>query len=262
MVPNSMASSCNVWLLMTLHPSDRLDATIGCIFFDAPRTVVKAGTVSAERKTRPATGAGPTAGDDVGSNRLAKSMAIQFFIAAAVLILFGLAENSPNSGMSTGSSTLGMAQLVLGLAMAGAGVYLLGATPASRVVGLCTAGATALFGAYALISGLGYVPGTIIAVYGFFHLANADLGFTGMPYQAAAPGCEPLPSPGAAPYSPGATYPAAAAYPPPQQQPTGYYGVLPSQYPAPAGPPPAASAPQPPLPPPTDPSSAPDPRFG
>lgn len=192
---------------------------------------------------------------------MAKSLSTQFFIAAALLALFGLAENAPSSGMpGSSSSNLGMIQLVLAVAMAGAGVFLRGGTPAARAVGLCVAGGTALFGAYALLSGMGYVPGTIVAIYGLFHLLNAEGAFADgtqpaqtacdpLPYSPAAP---PATAPGFAPTSYGQSAPLAP--PPASDDRFGYFGALPSPPLPPANPAPPA--------PPVPPSARPDPRFG
>ena len=197
----------------------------------------------------------------VGDNQMAKSLSTQFFIAAALLALFGLAENAPSSGMpASSSSNLGMIQLVLAVAMAGAGVFLRGGTPAARAVGLCVAGGTALFGAYALLSGMGYVPGTIVAIYGLFHLLNAEGAFADGT-QPAQTACDPLPySPAAPPatapgFAPTAT--GRARHSRPHRPPT--TGSATSvRFPAHALPPANPAPPAPPVPP----SARPDPRFG
>ncbi|HEY5032327.1 MAG TPA: hypothetical protein VIJ54_07640 [Actinomycetes bacterium] len=155
-------------------------------------------------------------------SQIAKSLSVSFFIAAALLGLFGAVAMGTDPGSA-------MAQIVLGAVMLGAGLYLRQGTAEARLAGLAACGVTSLYGAYCLFTGHGYVPGTIVAIFAFARLSSAAGAFVPQQAQAAAP----------AAYAPQA-YPGYAGYPP-----------------APAAP--LASTPDPVLP---NPASPPDPRFG
>jgi thiol:disulfide interchange protein len=158
-------------------------------------------------------------------NAAAKNFSISFFISAALLALFGV------SAMNTSQGN-GMAQLVLGVVMLGAGLYLLSGTAEARLVALGAAAITIAFGAFELTTGRGYVPGTIVAIFVFARLSGAGAAFgpttANHHPQQAYPQAYPQPQANAQPYP--------QAYP---QQP---YGA-PTGYAAPAVPPPTAPAP-------------------
>lgn len=94
------------------------------------------------------------------------SASIDFFIAAALLALFGMASMN-NAG------THGGLQLVLAVLMGGAGVFLRSGTAEARLVGLAVAGLTVAVGGYALVVENDYFVGTIIAVFAVFRLWSA-----------------------------------------------------------------------------------------
>ena len=162
-------------------------------------------------------------------NPVAKSLSVSFFIAAAMLGLFGAVAIGTDKRSA-------LIQIVLGVIMLGAGLYLRQGTAEARVAGLAASAATVAFGAYDMFTGHGYIPGTIVAIFVLFRLAAAGAAFG--PSQ---------PTPLAGPY-PGQPY----AQPGPQQYPA---APAPQPYAAPQYLPPAVTGPEPVLPPP-------DPRFG
>jgi hypothetical protein len=142
-----------------------------------------------------------------------------FFIAAAILVLFGLAGVN-QQGLH------GVLQLALAVLMAGAGFLLRTGTAEARLIGLGAAAVTVAAGALLLISGGYYVPGTIIAVFAVFRLAQAQPGDVHpVARHGVLPGSHPLPPqlPQAAPFP-------SQAPPLPPQTPSaaipewGYYG--------------------------------------
>jgi hypothetical protein len=143
---------------------------------------------------------------------MGKRISTEFFLAAVLLVLFGLAQASRDA-------LGGVIQVLLGAVMVGAGIHVRSGTSASRIVAMVASGLTAGIGALAWVTGSGYVPGTIIAIAAFIHLAGAGEQF-GRPLPAAwgstggwtpqqAP---PAGWPGAVPVQPGApaAWPGAA----------------------------------------------------
>ena len=171
---------------------------------------------------------------------MAKSLSVSFFIAAALLGLFGAVAMGTDPGGA-------LAQIVLGAVMLGAGLYLRQGTAEARLAGLAAAAVTSLYGAYCLFTAHGYVPGTIVAIFAFARLASAAAAFGPQQAQPAAP----------TGYAQQA-HPGYAVYPPaPGYQPAPGYAPAPGYQPAPGAP--LASTPDPVLP---NPASPPDPRFG
>jgi hypothetical protein len=162
---------------------------------------------------------------DVGGS-VAKSLSINFFITAALLALFGTAAVNTGAGG-------GPAQLALAAVMVGAGIFLRTGTPQSRVAGLAAAALTCAFGAFELVTGSGYVPGTIVAIFAFARLMGAEGGFDTM----APAGRQPSDFQQPPPYGAPPTYPQNpyGATPAPQNP----YGATPA--------PPTYSAPPAPL---------------
>jgi hypothetical protein len=142
------------------------------------------------------------------------STSTSFFLAAAILVLFGLAgvnQQGPH----------GVLQLGLAVVMAVAGFMLRSGTAEARLIGLGAAALTVAAGALLLISGGYYVPGTIIAVFAVFRLAQAQPGdVPAGPPHAAMPGGYPHPAPippQAAPFpTQAAPFPTQAPPVPPQ----------------------------------------------
>ncbi len=148
-----------------------------------------------------------------------------FFIAAALLALFGMAALNQ-------AGPHGPLQLVLAVVMGVAGFLLRSGTAEARLIGLGAAGLTTAVGAVLLVTGGFYVPGTIIAIIALFQLVGA-------PGKAAHPGAAPTPahlqahlpvqlppwSPGqGAPVPPPAAPPAAPVAQPPAGQEWDYFG--------------------------------------
>ena len=148
-----------------------------------------------------------------------------FFIAAALLVLFGMAALNQ-------SGPHGPLQLVLAAVMGVAGFLLRTGTAEARLIGLGAAGLTTAVGAVLLVTGGFYVPGTIIAIIALFQLVGA-------PGRAVHPGAGPTPahlqahlpaqlppwSPGqGAPVPPPASPPAAPAPQQPASQEWDYFG--------------------------------------
>ena len=200
-----------------------------------------------------------------------KSLSVSYFIAAALLVVFGFSirQDLPTDGAL---------QIALGVVMLGAGLFLRGGTSQSWVVGVMAAGVVCLYGAYDLVTGNGYVPGTIVAVFAFARLMSAQAHFR--PGAAGAPAGQPMPY-GAPTGYPQQPYPAAAyppaAYPQPAYPEVGYpqaaypevgypQAAYPqAAYPQAAYPTPPVAAPPPaaaPVQPPRQPQPPADPRFG
>ena len=156
-----------------------------------------------------------------------------FFLTAALLALFGMAALNQ-------AGPHGPLQLVLAAVMGVAGFLLRSGTAEARLIGLGAAGLTTAVGAVLLVTGGFYVPGTIIAIFALFQLANAPgaavhQGAGPMPAHLPAqlppwrPGqCAPVPPPPAqafgAPVGPPAAPPAPTAPPPPAGQEWDYFG--------------------------------------
>jgi hypothetical protein len=86
-----------------------------------------------------------------------------FFFAAVLLALFGVAalnQGGPYGGL----------EVLLGLAMAGAGVGLRTGTVEAWWFGLGTSALTVAVGAWLLVAVSFYVPGTIIAIFALLQL--------------------------------------------------------------------------------------------
>jgi hypothetical protein len=158
-----------------------------------------------------------------------RQASIDFFIAAALLALFGAASMN-NAGVHGGL------QLVLAVLMGGAGAFLRGGTAEARLVGLAAAGVTVAAGAYVLVVGNDYIVGTIIAVFAIFRLWSAGAPLLPQAAPAAAPlagpmaafdapgpygghafPAQPTAAPGQAPYHPVVAEP--PYYPAPVQRP-------------------------------------------
>jgi hypothetical protein len=116
------------------------------------------------------------------SNVRIRSASTDFFIAAALLALFG-AASTRNAGAHGGL------QIVLAVLMGAAGAFLRGGTDEARLVGLAAAGLTVAVGGYALIVQGDYFVGTIVAVFAIFRLWNAG---TPMLPQVATPPIVPM----------------------------------------------------------------------
>lgn len=161
-------------------------------------------------------------------------ISVNFFIAAAILLLFGFSTQN-NGGPH------GPLQLALAVVMAGAGVVLRTShSPEARLTGLGAAGVTTAVGAFLTMTGQGYVPGTIVAIIALVQLASVNVGRapaplptglpsqpgTGQPLGGLPPGSQPWPVSPAASY--GQRPPQAPAAPYGQQPP---YGAQPEQQP-------------------------------
>lgn len=162
-------------------------------------------------------------------NAVAARIGVEFFIAAALLGLFGMV-NASQAGQSP------LPTLVLGVACVGAGLFVRGGTPTSRTVGLAVAAATVAYGVWSLVHHY-YLPGSIVATFTLVRLGAAAQAF-----QGGATGDVQAPY-AQTPY-PQAPYPSQPVAP----DPGGYFGT-----PSPAAPPAPGL---PPLPSPGD------PRFG
>src|SRR3954469_11194458 len=92
------------------------------------------------------------------TNPWIRRQSTEFFIAAALLALFGL--SALNNGTGHGSL-----ELVLAALMGGAGAFLSTGTQEARLVGLAAAGVTVLAGGYVLVVQGGYIVGTVVAVF-------------------------------------------------------------------------------------------------
>ncbi len=119
-----------------------------------------------------------------------------FFIAAALLALFGLAALNQ-------AGPHGPLQLVLAVVMAVAGFLLRSGTPEARLIGLGAAGLTVAVGAVLLVTGGYYLVGTVIAIFALFRLAATPAQVVA-PYAGAVPPHLPAQLP---PWSPGHTAP-------------------------------------------------------
>ena len=120
-------------------------------------------------------------------------ISVNFFVAAAFLLLFGVAAQN-NGGPH------GPLQLVLAVLMAGAGVVLRTShAPEARLAGLAAAGLTTAAGAFLTVTGQGYVPGTIVAIIALIQLASVNVrpGPAPLPVvpPAQAVGGQPWPTP-------------------------------------------------------------------
>lgn len=100
------------------------------------------------------------------SNPCISRVSNEFFIAAALLALFGAAALN-------NAAPHGPLQIVLALVMGGAGAFLRTGTSDARMVGLGAAALTVAIGGYILVVENGYVVGTIIAVFALFRLWSA-----------------------------------------------------------------------------------------
>ena len=148
------------------------------------------------------------------SNIRIRHASTDFFIAAALLALFGAASMN-NAG------THGGLQIVLALLMGGAGAFLRGGTDEARLVGLGAAGLTVAVGGYALVAQNDYFVGTIVAVFAIFRLWSAGSplapkvapmppGVPVVPFDAPATyggPTQPTPAPAQAPYYPAPAQP-------------------------------------------------------
>jgi hypothetical protein len=90
----------------------------------------------------------------------------EFFIAAALLVLFG-ASAMHNQGPH------GPLQIALAVMMSGGGMYVRSGTREGRVIGLYAAAATVVVGGYVLVFENDYFVGTIIAIFALFRLWSA-----------------------------------------------------------------------------------------
>ena len=154
-------------------------------------------------------------------------ISVNFFIAAAFLLLFGF--TAQNNG-----GTHGPLQLVLAVVMAGAGVLLQASdAPEARLGALGAAGLTTAVGAYLTVTGQGYVPGTIVAIIALIQLASVKVVRpSAVGWQPGIPG-QPG-QPGLAGQVPGQ----AGGWPPTAASPWG----APAPSPSPFDPPPPAPA--------------------
>ncbi|MEP7054131.1 MAG: hypothetical protein ABI912_02655 [Actinomycetota bacterium] len=153
-------------------------------------------------------------------NPVSRHISNELYIAAALLVVFGLGLNNAN-----GPSQI--VQLGLAAACAAAGYVVRQANPFGRIAGFTAAGATVGYGALCLLSGRGYVTGSIVAVYALVRLFGAESAFSGSPalfpqQQFAAPqqwtpGVHTVSQPWAQPAAYGT--PPWQSQPPPPQQP-------------------------------------------
>jgi len=124
-------------------------------------------------------------------NQVARRLAVDFYIAAALLVLFGLAV--PGQGDPSTRTGRVAIELALAVACVGAGAYLRTGTAQARQVGLAVAGITVVYGAYMLISQQYYVPGTIVAIFALFRLASLGAAFGAAQTPTPAPAQPPMP---------------------------------------------------------------------
>lgn len=147
-------------------------------------------------------------------------ISVNFFIAAAILLLFGLSTQN-NGGPH------GPLQLALAVVMAGAGVVLRTSRSAeARLAGLGAAGVTTAVGAFLTVTGQGYVPGTIVAIIALIQLASVGAGPvpaplpgvpSGQPIAGQPLGGQPWPIPPAPAYGQQSSAPPSEASPHGQQ---------------------------------------------
>jgi len=108
-------------------------------------------------------------------------ISVNFFIAAAFLLLFGI--TAQNNGGAHGPL-----QLVLAVLMAGGGIVLRTShSPEARLTGLGAAGVTTAVGVFLTVTGKGYVPGTIVAIIALIQLASVNVGRTAAPLPVMPP---------------------------------------------------------------------------
>jgi|GEM_PF-2550986 len=155
-------------------------------------------------------------------------ISVNFFIAAAFLLLFGI--TAQNNGGAHGPL-----QLVLAVLMAGGGIVLRTShSPEARLTGLGAAGVTTAVGVFLTVTGKGYVPGTIVAIIALIQLASvqvvrrSDLQPVGSPLPPVpAPPMRgqswPTPSAATSPFEP----PPVAGSPYGQQEPAPPFGQQP-----------------------------------
>ena len=145
-------------------------------------------------------------------------ISVNFFIAAAFLLLFGV--TAQNNG-----GTHGALQLVLAVVMAGAGVVLrTSRAPEAKLVGLAAAGLTTAVGAFLTVTGQGYVPGTIVAIIALVQLASVSGSPAPLPPAPPVQPVQPWPAPPAS-ASPFGQQPAGSPFG--QQPPAPSYGQQP-----------------------------------
>lgn len=100
------------------------------------------------------------------SNPSISRVSNEFFIAAALLALFGAAAVN-------NAAPHGPLQIVLALVMGGAGAFLRTGTADARMVGLGAGALTVAVGGYILVFENDYIVGTIIAIFALFRLWSA-----------------------------------------------------------------------------------------
>lgn len=175
------------------------------------------------------------------NNPCISRVSTDFFIAAALLALFGAAALN-NAGPH------GALQVTLAVLMGGAGLYVRSGTAEARVIGLAAAGVTVAVGCYVVIFGNDYIVGTIIAIFALARLWSAGKPVMVMQQPAPALPTQPMATfdaPQA--YGNGAVPAQPAASPTESYQPPALTPFYPAAAPAPLHPP-TEHVPYPPAP--------------
>jgi hypothetical protein len=100
------------------------------------------------------------------NNPCISRVSTDFFIAAALLALFGAAalnNGGPHGGLQVTNAVL----------MVGAGMYVRAGTAEGRVIGLAAAAVTVAVGGCVVVFGHDYLVGTVIAVFALIRLWGA-----------------------------------------------------------------------------------------
>jgi hypothetical protein len=168
------------------------------------------------------------------NNPCISRVSTDFFIAAALLALFGAAALN-------NARPHGALQVTLAVLMGGAGMYVRSGTAEARVIGLAAAAVTVTVGCYVVIFGNDYAVGTIIAIFALARLWSAGKQVTVVQHAGPTLPTQPMAAfdapqgygHGAVPAQPGAS--TAKSYEPPALTP--FYPPL---SPAPLYPPAAA----------------------
>jgi hypothetical protein len=148
------------------------------------------------------------------NNPCISRVSTDFFIAAALLALFGAAALN-------NARPHGALQVTLAVLMGGAGMYVRSGTAEARLIGLAAAGVTVAVGCYVVIFGNDYAVGTIIAIFALARLWSAGKQVTVVQQAAPALPTQPMAAfdapqgygNGAVPAQPGAS--PAKSYEPP-----------------------------------------------
>jgi hypothetical protein len=119
------------------------------------------------------------------NNPCISRVSTDFFIAAALLALFGAAALN-------NARPHGALQVTLAVLMGGAGMYVRSGTAEARVIGLAAAAVTVVIGCYVVIFGNDYVVGTIIAIFALARLWSAGKPVMVMQQAAPAPPTQPM----------------------------------------------------------------------